>query len=192
MGRQCDAETASDTSAQTGEPIRAKIRRVYVPNAHYFVTAVTHSRRRLFADEANMDLLRTTMRRAKAHHPFTMCAYAFMPDHFHLLIFVPESTSISKLLQSIQRNYTRNYKNEHGITQMVRLWQRGFWDHVIRDERDFASHFHYIHYNPVKHGYVIHPEDYAHTSFREYLRRGWYEPGWGHTVPGEIGDLEFE
>jgi putative transposase len=178
--------------AETGEPIRAKIRRLYVPDAHYFITATTHSRRLLFADGENVDLLRATMRRAKAHHPFAMRAYAFMPDHFHLLIFVPETTSISKLLQSIQRNYTRNYRSEHNVTQAVRLWQRGFWDHVIRDEQDFANHFHYIHYNPVKHGYVPHPEDYAHTSFHEYLKRGWYEPGWGHTEPQMISNLDFE
>jgi hypothetical protein len=51
---------------------------------------------------------------------------------------------------------------------------------VIRDERDFVNHFHYIHYNPVKHGYVSKPEEYPHTSFHEYVQRGWYEIGWGH------------
>ena len=145
--------------------IRAKIRRWYVPDATYFITAVTQDRHPLFSDDANIELLRATMRRAKEHHPYTMRAYAFMPDHFHLLIFVPDNTDISKLLQSIQRNFTRNYRKEHSITGTTRLWQRGFWDHVIRDDQDFADHFHYIHYNPVKHKYVSRPEDYAHTSF---------------------------
>lgn len=147
--------------------IRAKIRRRYVPNAVYFITAVTQGRRSLFANETNMELLRTTMRRAKEHHPFTMHAYVFLPDHFHLLIFVSETSDISKLAQSIQRNFTRNYKKAQSINEPIRLWQRGFWDHVIRDERDFANHFHYIHYNPVKHGYVSKPESYSHTSFHE-------------------------
>lgn len=121
-----------------------------------------------------------------------MRAYAFLPDHFHLLIFVPKTTDISKLAQSIQRNFTRNYKKAHGINEPVRLWQRGFWDHVIRDERDFANHFHYIHYNPVKHGYVSKPEAYTHTSFHEYVKREWYELGWGHEEPEAVGDLDFE
>ena len=139
-----DSEIAAtrEMDVETGKPIRTKIRRLYVPDAYCFVTAVTHSRNPLFADETNMGLLRATMRRAKETHPFTMRAYAFMPDHFHLLIFVPETMDISKLLQSIQRNFTRNYKTERNITQATRLWQRGFWDHVIRDERDFANHFH--------------------------------------------------
>jgi putative transposase len=157
--------------------IRAKIRRWYVPNAIYFITAVTRGRQRLFADGANVELLHATMHRAKEYHPFIMRAYVFLPDHFHLLIFVPETTDISKLAQSIQRNFTRNYKKARDINEPVHLWQRGFWDHVIRDERDFANHFHYIHYNPVKHGYVNKPEAYTHTSFHEYVKHGWYEPG---------------
>ena len=172
--------------------IRAKIRRYYIPNAVYFITAVTQDRQPLFADSVNLELLRVTMRRVKEHHPFIMRAYVFLHDHLHLVIFVPETTNISKLLQSIQRNFTRNYKKAHNINEPIRLWQRGFWDHVIRDERDFANHLHYVHYNPVKHGYVSEPESYDHTSFHEYVKRGWYEAGWGHTEPKVISNLDFE
>jgi len=172
--------------------IQVKIRRWYVPNAIYFITIVTQDRRPLFADDANVELFRVTMHRAKEYHPFIMRAFVFLHDHIHLLIFVAETTNISKLLQSIQRNFTRNYKKAHNINKPIRLWQRGFWDHVIRDERDFANHLHYIHYNPVKHGYVNEPEAYTHTSFHEYAKRGWYEPNWGHTEPEAISNLDFE
>ena len=159
-------------------PIRVRIRRWYVANAIYFVTAVTYHRQPLFADEANLDLLRQTMRYAKQYHPFHMRAYVFLPDHFRLLIHIPIGTNISKLMQSIQRNFTRNLKSARGVGSPVRLWQRGFWDHVIRNERDLERHFDYIHYNPVKHGLVRHPGDYPHSSFGEYVRRGWYGPAW--------------
>jgi putative transposase len=168
------------------QPIRAKIRRWYVPNAIYFITAVTHERRPIFADDANIELLRATMRKAKKYHPFRMHAYALMPDHFHLLIYVPASTNISKLMQSIQWNFTRSHKAAHGVTTSVKLWQRGFWDHVIRDDNDFERHFDYIHYNPVKHGYVTLPADYAHSSFLEYVRLGWYGPSWAVDVKLDV------
>jgi putative transposase len=174
------------------EPIRAKIRRLYVPNAVYFITCVTLERRPVFASEPDLELLRETMRKVKAIHPFEMRAYAFMHDHFHLQIYVPETTDITKIMHSIQRNFTLNYKKTHSLTGEVRIWQRGFWDHVIHDESDFANHFHYIHYNPVKHGYVSRPEDYPHTSYLEYVQRGWYEIGWGHTEPPPLKDLDFE
>ena len=166
--------------------IRAKIRRWYVPNAVYFITAVTRERRPLFADEANVDLLRATMRKAKEYHPFRMHAYALMPDHIHLLIYVPEATSISGLMHSIQRNFTRNYKKARDLYAPMRLWQRGFWDHVIRNEDDFERHFDYIHYNPVKHGYTALPADYAHTSFHEYVKRGWYGKTWAEDVEPDV------
>ena len=155
------------------EPIRARLRRWYVPNAVYFITCVTRDRLPVFADAANILLLRDTLRRVQGLHPFGMRGYAFLPDHLHLLLFVPEGTSISALMQSVQWNYTRNHKRAHGLAT-ARLWQRGYWDHVIRDEDDWAQHLNYIHYNPVKHGPVRRAEEYPHTSFREYIRRGWY------------------
>ena len=175
-----------------GKQIRARIRRLYVTNTHYFITGVTKDRCPILADGANMELFRVTLRRAQEYHSFRMRAYAFLPDHFHLLIFVPDTTDISKLLQSVQRNFTRNYKKAHNIDQATHLWQRGFWDHVIRDERDYVNHFHYIHYNPVKHGYVVRPEDYPHTSFLEYVKRGWYELGWGHAEAEAISKFDWE
>lgn len=63
---------------------------------------------------------------------------------------------------------------------------------MIRDERDYLNHLHYIHYNPVKHGLVNRPEDYPYTSYNEYFKRGWYEIGWAHVEPDEIKDLNFE
>lgn len=176
----------------TIEPIRARIRRWYVSNAVYFIVGVTQNRRSLFAESCNVTLLRETLHNVKDLYPFTMQAYAFLPDHFHVLIFIPETTNVSKLMQSWQRNFTLNYKTAHGITESLRLWQRGFWDHVIRDADDWERHFHYIHYNPVKHGYARRAGDYPHTSFHEYVRRGVYDPDWGEAEEATLSCLNFE
>ena len=72
------------------------------------------------------------------------------------------------------------------------MWQRGFWDHVVRDERDYARHLDYVHYNPVKHGCAARPEDYVDTSYGEYVRRGWYEIGWGHAEPEALKGIDME
>jgi len=176
----------------TSEPIRAKIRRWYVPNAVYFIVGVTQNRKPIFANGRNIQLLRETMHKAKVYHPFNMRAYAFMPDHFHLLLYIPETTNISALLHSIQRNFTVNYKKAHDITAPTHLWQRGFWDHVIRNDADYANHLNYIHYNPVKHGYVTRPLDYPHTSFHKYVKMGWYEPDWGTDTLENLNKFDFE
>jgi putative transposase len=66
------------------------------------------------------------------------------------------------------------------INGRVHLWQRSFWDHVIRNEYDYQNHLNYIHYNPVKHGVVDRPEDYPHSSYGEYMKHGFYAKGWGY------------
>jgi len=67
------------------------------------------------------------------------------------------------------------------------VWQRPFWEHLIRDEHDFIWHVEYIHYNPVKHGLVKTPEDWEYSSFHRYVRDGLYDLKWG---AGE--DMSFD
>ena len=49
------------------------------------------------------------------------------------------------------------------------MWQRRFWEHLIRDEMDLARHLDYIHYNPVKHGYVANVVDWPYSTFHRYV-----------------------
>ena len=175
------------------QPIRAGIRRYNIPDALYFVTAVAHERQPVFAEDGSIALLR------KTHAPCTgppslrdACGMCFCRITFTLLIHIPDATSISRVMHWMQRNSTLNYKRAHVIERQVAIWQRGFWDHVIRDDVEWVNHLHYIHFNPVKHGYVSRPEDYPHSSFQEYVRRGWYEAGWGHVEPEVLRGLDFE
>jgi len=66
------------------------------------------------------------------------------------------------------------------------IWQRRYWEHLIRDERDFEEHLDYIHLNPVKHSLARHPGDWPHSTFHDWLARGYYEPHWGS---GEMPEL---
>ena len=58
------------------------------------------------------------------------------------------------------------------------IWQRRYWEHTIRDDRDFAAHMDYTHFNPVKHGLVAHPADWPHSSFRRCVASGMYSADW--------------
>jgi putative transposase len=167
-------------------------RRYYVPEAMYFIVAVTRDRRPIFADEANVDLLYRMLRRVKRIKPFTLFAHSFIPDHINLLLKPTGEANISRIMLSLKRSFTLAYKQLHGIEMSLSLWQPRFWDHVIRDEDDLKRHVDYIHYNPVKHGFVKCPEDYAHSSYRYWLDRGYYELGWGHSEPHNLKGMDFE
>jgi putative transposase len=55
------------------------------------------------------------------------------------------------------------------------IWQRQFWEHTIRDEKDYRIHMDYIHYNPVKHGLVKRVSDWEWSSFHRY-GQDWVAP----------------
>jgi putative transposase len=71
-----------------------------------------------------------------------------------------------------------------------RLWQRRFWEHTIRDERDLETHVHYVHYNPVKHGLVSRVIDWPWSSFHRFVRLGWANANWA-ADPGDFDGVEF-
>src|SRR5207302_2101757 len=64
------------------------------------------------------------------------------------------------------------------------IWQRRYWEHTLRDEDDFARHLDYIHFNPVKHGHAIRPQDWPYSSLRRRVRLGAYPVDWA----GDPGD----
>lgn len=68
--------------------------------------------------------------------------------------------------------------------------QRGYWEHTIRDDRDYAAHADYIHFNPVKHGFVEDPGAWPFSSFRRCVAAGLYSADWhgGDSEPDETGE----
>jgi len=169
-------------------------RRYYVPNAIVFITAVTANRIPYFQREDDIVLFWQTLREAQRHHPFRLLAYVLLPDHFHWLMRVErEDGNFSDAMHSIKRNCTLNYKRAHSITRPFSLWQSRFWDHVIRNEEDLERHFDYVHWNPVKHGYVGRPGEWRDSTFAHWLERGYYEADWAaQDEPAYIAQMDYE
>jgi putative transposase len=67
------------------------------------------------------------------------------------------------------------------------LWQRRFWEHTIRDEKDFERHVDYIHFNPVKHELVARVCDWPYSSFHRYVRLGVLPKDWA----GDFGQVRI-
>ena len=169
-------------------------RRVFEPGASYFFTVVTHLRRPLFADSDNIDLLRRCIADVKARHPFEIDAFVILPDHLHMAWSLPEGDAgYSMRWNLIKAMFTRHYargqpmpsRSESRIAKREQaVWQRRFWEHLIRDEADFSNHLDYIHLNPVQHGLVLRAALWPHSSFATWVERGRYAPNWGvDTVP---------
>ena len=170
------------------------IRRYPSNGAPIFITAVTVNRESILATNENKRLLLEIIREIKIEHNFSMLGYVILSDHFHLIIKIRDA-DISKIMQSIVLRFTWRSIKQTAITQKqpVSLWQRRFWDHIIRDQNDLNRHLDYIHYNPVKHGAVNAPRDYVFSSFHAYVERSAYEKNWGAaSVPSGIAGMNFE
>lgn len=119
------------------------------------------------------------------HYPFAINAIVILPDHLHMIMTLPENNGnfslrwnlingifsrqlpIMEFISPIQKN-----RRERGI------WQKRFWEHLIRNDLDFEHHVNYIHYNPVRHGYVAHPIDWPYSSVHQFIRNGILLPQW--------------
>ena len=70
------------------------------------------------------------------------------------------------------RSKVRMKRGERGI------WQRRYWEHLIRDEKDFAAHMDYVPINPVKHGLVKQVSDWPYSTFHRLVDKGIYPDDW--------------
>ena len=164
-------------------------RRIFIPGASYFFTLITHQRARLFSDATNVDRWRRAVEKVRRTRPFVVEAEVVMFDHLHMIWTLPQADAdYVTRIRLIKTAFTKDLAlgnirmtaSESRATKGERdVWQRRYWEHAIRDERDFQAHLDYIHINPVKHGMVKSPGDWPHSTFRIWLERGVYDPHWG-------------
>lgn len=155
-----------------------RYRRVLIPSAKYFFTLVTNSRQPVFKDEHSVALLRSAFRYVMKKWPFSIDAIVILPDHIHCIWGLPEGdVDYSTRWRLLKSWLTRKYRVRDNIR--FPLWQNRYWEHLIRDEEDYANHVDYIHYNPVKHGFAEKPADWPYSSFKKYVDSGCYDDRWG-------------
>ena len=171
--------------------------RARIPGACYFFTVNLAQRGTNSLLAQHVDRLREAFRLTHRDHPFMMDAVVVLPNHLHCLWTLPPDDAdfsmrwrlikarFSRFVATGERiSVSRQRKGERGI------WQRRFREHVIRDDLDYQRHMDYIHYNPVKHGYVEHARDWPHSSFHRCVKRGLYPEDWGASAL--ITELDYE
>ena len=170
--------------------------RAFVPGGTFFFTVTLLERRRNLLTE-NIDHLREVFKAARRRRPFTIEAIVILPDHLHCIWTLPcgdadfstrwhdiKARFAAQIPRGERLSARRLQKGERGI------WQRRFWEHVIRDEGDYERHVDYIHYNPVKHGYVTRVADWPYSSFHRFVEHGIYTLEW--AADDNIRSIEME
>jgi putative transposase len=173
-------------------------RRCYQPGGCYFFTVVTHNRQPILTQPDNIARLRRVFRLVRESRPFHIDAIVILPDHLHTVWRLPEDDAdfstrwrmikhdFSIAIKADAINHSQQRKGEKSI------WQRRYWEHTLRDETDWRRHIDYIHYNPVRHGYVTTPSAWPYSSFKQAAAKGWYAAGWGRQEPQTIRTMDRE
>ncbi|BCO30501.1 transposase [Thiohalobacter sp. COW1] len=163
-------------------------RRNFVAGGCFFFTLVTAGRRPILTRMNSVAVLREAFRSVRARYPFRMDAVVILPDHLHCIWTLPEGDAdFATRWRLIKTGFTRHcdplLRGMASQRQAKRgeggVWQHRYWEHTLRDADDYVRHVEYIHYNPVKHGYVGSAADWAWSSFHRYVGMGAYPPDWG-------------
>jgi len=170
--------------------------RAYVPGGSYFFTVALLDRRRGLLTE-NIAALREAFRVIRRQRPFRIEAIVVLPDHLHCIWTLPQgNTDFSTRWRLIKGRFSRTvvpmeWRSQRRVHKKERgIWQRRFWEHLIRDEKDLAAHVDYIHCNPARHGWVRQVIDWPHSSFHRYARLGVYPPDW--AMAGDLRGFDLE
>jgi len=173
-----------------------RYRRVHIEGATYFFTVNLMDRRSRLLVE-HIESLREAVRQVRRAHPFEILAWVVLPEHMHAIWTLPEGDrdypmrwnqikgGFSRCLGGGEPvSASRAARRERGI------WQRRYWEHMIRDEDDLDRHVAYVHYNPVKHCHVSRAAEWPYSSIHRFIRLGWAKPDWGGVgdMDGEFGE----
>ena len=159
-------------------------RRNRVPGGTFFFTVNLRDRsdQRLIAHIAT---LRSAVRDVRTAAPFHIDGWVVLPDHMHCIWTLPAGdTDYSGRWRAIKKRFAKSlpateYRTATMLARAERgIWQRRFWEHTIRDDKDYAAHMDYVHFNPVKHGLVTAVSAWPYSSFHACVANGLYPPTW--------------
>jgi putative transposase len=94
-------------------------------------------------------------------------AWVVLPNHYHVLINIGSLDDVSVALKYLHGTTSREWNIEDNLTGKRRVWYK-FADRHVRNDAQLHTAFNYIHYNPVKHGYISDPHVWPWSSLQVY------------------------
>lgn len=163
-------------------------RRDRTPGATWFFTLNLADRRSRLLIE-HIDPLRAAFHYTMRRHPWRIDAVVILPDHLHAICTLrADDTDYALRWRLIKSHFSRALPKDERVSPSRAsrgergIWQRRYWEHRIRDERDFSRHVDYLHYNPCKHGHVQRVVDWPWSSFHRHVREGLLPEDWAGGV----------
>jgi putative transposase len=171
-------------------------RRAWASGGCRFFTVNLLDRRSTILTE-RIDELREAVRWTLQRYPFRADAFVVLPDHLHAVWNLPrDDTDFAIRWRMIKSHFARSIPHKEHVSRSRRergergIWQRRFWEHLIRDEQDYSRHVEYCYINPVKHALVKRVQDWPYSSFHRDVRAGIFPLDWAGEIDivGQFGE----
>lgn len=172
-------------------------KRLFLNGYEYvFITVVTYNRQNILID--NIELLRNSFKYAKSKINFYIYACIILGNHFHCILSLENEKEYPEIIRLIKYYFSTHINLNSQLTASKikkgekGVWQRRYWEHIIRNEKDLNMHLDYIHFNSYKH-YNIAPKDWIYSSFQKFVKFGYYGINWlNQEDKNSIKDKNFE
>jgi putative transposase len=138
-----------------------RLDRVVPSNPVFFVTACAYRRRPILANNPVATAFVGFAQRAYSEHNIAVGRYVIMPDHIHLFVCGPDDFELGGWMGLLKQCLARNVVRDPSADP---VWQRGFFDHVLRSEESYAQKWNYVRENPVRAGLVTNADDWPYAG----------------------------
>ena len=158
----------------------ANYKRVFENGYSYYLTIVTHQRNPILIE--NITLLRESFRMSKSKYRYKIDEIVVLPDHLHMIITPDQASDYPHIVRTIKQYFSKccdpkyyahleqsKSRTKEGYRP---VWQKKYYEHTIRDEKDFQEKVRYMYNNPVKHGWVEKEADWKYSSFKRLHKGG--------------------
>jgi putative transposase len=154
------------------------LKRYYGGGDAHFITCSCYHRLPWLDSVLLRDLFVSILEETRQRYRFVVMGYVVMPDHFHLLISEPQVGDPSKVIQVVKQRFAQRVlkrprrkrtAESRSLREPAHVWEPRFYDFNVWTEYKRVEKLRYMHRNPVKRGLVEEPEQWAWSSFRDYL-----------------------
>ena len=129
----------------------------YINQPLYFVTFATRNRKRIPSLDRAQAVLEDYAHRAIENFNVALGRYVIMPDHVHLFVRGGRDFTLSSWIGGLKRAMSVTL-------QSPKLWQPGFFDHILRSDESYGEKWNYVRDNPVRAGLVKTADDWPYRG----------------------------
>ena len=160
---------------------------LFLTDYHYFITAGTYGKKPYFDSDDKKELLFNIIREILKEDSSELHGWVILSNHYHVLTKLRDAFLLPEIIKRIHSK-SAILLNKFCKQPGRKIWYE-YWDECVRDEKVFYAKLNYIHFNPVKHGYVDAPESYKFSSYNFYLGiegKDWLDDILKHFRPAKV------